>query len=683
MNRVNLIYLILLFCAHLGLSGCISDKNPCQIRPEIQYVFHKADSLIHLNEEHLVPEFLRNTFKIFPNLTAGEINKKYEYLLTHYFLTGDNDSLKVVYADSLEQSLKNNPGCTIGFASLQFYKSNMALKNNQSLLMLELYDHGMTQMRKMNNPCDVKIQQSPLIYFFFRQKNYEEAIRHLQDEIDLIKNCPFNDIRLRFSYFQGLINDLGVAYERLDMLDSAEYYYHKALDFIEKNRELYPNHTPFINLATGVILGNLGGIYFKKGQYNLSEEYLNKAIELNENSDIHDVTLSKIKLLHTLRAIGNIEEATDLEDETLHNLKELPDFHLGHQRFAQYAHQKYLNTGAFDKAYHWLEKLREIESKIEAEDRLIVNRDIFKEMDWLQSETQLQILEKDNYYKTLWLWLSIVAGASFSLFLILLWRKNIQRNHLIDKLTHLNIENTEKNKQLFVNMQALQDSQEQNKKMMRILAHDLRTPVSSVINLADLILTVELDKKERDEMAFQLKKSGTRVLEIINDQLASEAKNQEKPKMETNIIDLLQSCIEALSTSAATKNIKITSELKPFKIPLHREKMWRVFSNLITNAIKFSPEGTEIHIFSEELEEGNTIRICIKDQGIGISPEAMKTLFDANKLYNRAGTKNEPSYGMGLSICKQIIEEHHGRIWCESEPGKGSTFYIELKQMQP
>lgn len=111
-------------------------------------------------------------------------------------------------------------------------------------------------------------------------------------------------------------------------------------------------------------------------------------------------------------------------------------------------------------------------------------------------------------------------------------------------------------------------------------------------------------------------------------------------------------------------------------IPASREKLWRVVSNLITNAIKFSPAGAIIHV--ELWQKDDHIFISVKDPGIGIPKEIAPKVFDLFTEVKRQGTAGEQAFGLGLSISKQIVEAHGGKIWFESEQNAGTTFFVEL-----
>ena len=103
-----------------------------------------------------------------------------------------------------------------------------------------------------------------------------------------------------------------------------------------------------------------------------------------------------------------------------------------------------------------------------------------------------------------------------------------------------------------------------------------------------------------------------------------------------------------------------------------------VLRNLILNGIKFTENGGTIEVDSRE--EGNDLVISIKDTGIGISPDVQKILFEKTTGYTTRGTANEKGTGLGLILSKEFVEKNGGRIWLESEMGKGSTFYFTIKK---
>ncbi len=108
-----------------------------------------------------------------------------------------------------------------------------------------------------------------------------------------------------------------------------------------------------------------------------------------------------------------------------------------------------------------------------------------------------------------------------------------------------------------------------------------------------------------------------------------------------------------------------------------------IIRNLASNAVKFTPSGGKIYLSVSKTEHDN-IELSIRDTGIGLSDEMIPKLFNLNENINRKGTEGEPSTGLGLIICKEFIEKHGGKIWAESEVGKGSIFhFIMPRELTP
>jgi len=138
----------------------------------------------------------------------------------------------------------------------------------------------------------------------------------------------------------------------------------------------------------------------------------------------------------------------------------------------------------------------------------------------------------------------------------------------------------------------------------------------------------------------------------------------------------LAQCVSLLKFKATEKNQSL--ELSAFKVvvDVNKEKIWRLFSNLIYNAIKFSPYGSQIEIGMEREDEA--IVFFLRDYGIGIPAELQDKIFDIFTEAKRFGTLGEHPVGLGLAISKQIVQAHKGDIWFESMAGEGTTFYVKL-----
>jgi signal transduction histidine kinase len=147
---------------------------------------------------------------------------------------------------------------------------------------------------------------------------------------------------------------------------------------------------------------------------------------------------------------------------------------------------------------------------------------------------------------------------------------------------------------------------------------------------------------------------------------------------QVEINSLASNSVELLRFKASEKEQNILFEPLPDQqnLFISREKIWRVISNLISNAIKFSPYGASILVKVEREEK--QIIVSVKDNGIGIPEKLQDQVFNMFTTAQRPGTAGEKSFGLGLSICKQIMEKSHGKIWFNSDGEHGTTFYISL-----
>ncbi|TSA26706.1 MAG: sensor histidine kinase, partial [Bacteroidetes bacterium] len=142
------------------------------------------------------------------------------------------------------------------------------------------------------------------------------------------------------------------------------------------------------------------------------------------------------------------------------------------------------------------------------------------------------------------------------------------------------------------------------------------------------------------------------------------------PKISESIGSILQ--------SAAKKEIEISYYIHDELVVFADEKMLgSILRNLSSNAVKFTPRGGKV-TFTAKPSSNRSVEISVQDTGIGMNQEMVENLFKLDIDTSRKGTENERSTGLGLIICKEFIEKHGGKLWVESEEGKGSTFYFTL-----
>jgi PAS domain S-box-containing protein len=216
-------------------------------------------------------------------------------------------------------------------------------------------------------------------------------------------------------------------------------------------------------------------------------------------------------------------------------------------------------------------------------------------------------------------------------------------------------------------------------KLFSIISHDLRSPVSGFFGLTTLLVDElsEMNTGQVREIAIALNNSASKVNDLLNDllewSLLQRGMTVFKP-VSIQIREVSDECILLLVEQARLKNIELQNKIPSDRqIVADNHMLQIVLRNLLTNALKFTPKGGRVTL---SLVEENTrfARISISDTGIGMSPELMAKLFIVNEKTSRKGTEGEPSSGLGLILCKEFVEKQNGKIWAESQDGKGSTF---------
>jgi len=223
-------------------------------------------------------------------------------------------------------------------------------------------------------------------------------------------------------------------------------------------------------------------------------------------------------------------------------------------------------------------------------------------------------------------------------------------------------------------------------KFFSILAHDLRGPLSAFV-AATKIITEEIQTmkfEEIKEITLSMKTSASNIYGLLENLL-------EWSRLRRGVMDFIperfnlkkkiEECINVLSESARKKGIEIKIFVPDELDVLADSHMFEaVIRNLVSNAIKFTTSGGKVTL-TAGYNEDHTIEIKISDSGIGMTPELKNKLFQINEKTSRPGTEGEPSTGLGLLLCKEFVEKHNGKIWVESEVGKGSTFSFTISNL--
>jgi len=211
-----------------------------------------------------------------------------------------------------------------------------------------------------------------------------------------------------------------------------------------------------------------------------------------------------------------------------------------------------------------------------------------------------------------------------------------------------------------------------------MVSHELRTPMTVITGALSIAMSVGISPEETKELLWGAKQSSKVLAQILDNLVELSRYQSDRLRLtvtRTDIGKLIKNFAETEKSTFDSNRLSLTIADDLVPIDVDEVRIRQIIQNLISNASKYSPPGTDIHISVEK--KGDHILIGVKDHGKGISPEDQAKLFQSFERLQEHSS-NKPGLGLGLLVCKRLVEAHGGRIWVESETGKGSTFYFSL-----
>ena len=229
---------------------------------------------------------------------------------------------------------------------------------------------------------------------------------------------------------------------------------------------------------------------------------------------------------------------------------------------------------------------------------------------------------------------------------------------------------------------ALRESNATKDKFFSIIAHDLKSPFNAILGLTNVLIEDyrSLDEKRIESLLNTIKSSSERAFDLLENLLVwanSQTGLIDYNPQPLNLKNLISESMELMEGPATNKGIRMDAEVTDkCQVLADKQMILTVLRNLISNAVKFTPFGGRIVITVKP--DQDLCEISVRDSGIGIPTKDMEKLFRIDNKYSTRGTADEKGTGLGLILCKEFVEKHGGKIWVESEEGKGSTFSFTL-----
>lgn len=496
---------------------------------------------------------------------------------------------------------------------------------------------------------------------------YQTAEQHLKLSRKISKQL--NDEEGE-AYFFDEMGDLKL---RLNEYDSALYYltYGKkeGLRMLQKNpsstvAEVLPKVMAKIALAflrqkkfdSALIYYDSARIYHQRtaNQYGIADALLGRGMVFIEQQKFNEGEALIRSALQTAQKLNARLLAIKCHEQLARLYEQKKDFEkaIGHYRQYQQLRDSLFSISMQQKLFR-----NQVRFETEEKDDIIAS--LMKLEQMRQSEIKKQELIRN---------ILVVVVALTAILLLTVYRSG-QRRRRINMLLLQHQEETEKRSQELEQLNQVKD------KFFSIISHDLRSPVNALAGILDLMDKGAIKPEEMPAAISELRKRFVHTRNLLNNLLDWTLLQMDKLNLQASTINLSEIANEniELMNSMHEKKIRLINDIPENALAYaDRNTINLVIRNLLTNAIKFTNEGGEIRISATESPTEWTV--SVQDNGIGMNEEIRNRLFDKINPYSTRGTANEKGTGLGLILCKEFVEKNNGRIWVESQEGKGSTF---------
>lgn len=547
----------------------------------------------------------------------------------------------------LETKALTNKGVVLN----QLAQYNEALSCLEKALELnQLHHNSNTKASLLNNLGSV----------LFELKQYDSAIRHYREALSIYESL--NDL----DGLSGCYNNIGEVFLKLGD-------FHSALDNYNISLQHKNNTNDSADIAIAYV--NIGRAHQSGKHYNKAISYFEKALKILIN--FNDPLLEAETLLHlgqTILAYDDIDQAETYLNKSKniaikYNKKSilsqcynsLSNLHKKRHDYKQALHFKSLHASIKDSLID--EKALTSSLRLEAVYNLI------------QKEETISKLEQDNFHKSIDLTkakstrtIYLMISIGLLVFLIILFAL-----FRLKRATSRQLK--EKNEELR-QLNATKD------KFFSIIAHDLKSPFSSLMGFAEMLSLHAESKNNKEVIEYSqiIHSSTKRLLGLVENLLQWSRTQLGTTEYNPTHLDVsihTHNIVTLLRLNAEEKDIVISPKVEKELVAWADLNLFStVLRNIISNAIKFSRVGSVIYVAASK--KGEMVEVTVTDSGVGIRQENLEKLFQVDSTFSTKGTFNEKGTGIGLVLCKEFVEINKGTIWAESELEKGSTFYFTL-----
>jgi len=586
----------------------------------------------------------------------------YSHIATLYTLSGDYtsalkyDNMALQISSALKDSSSMGKDCN-GLADGYF---NLGEFDDAYFYFTQSYKIS----QRVGDSLNMAIAMHNVGRVFKELGQYDRALNHLKISQQLSKKIH-DEEGLPYS-----LHEIGDVQLRQGHYDSAKITLTKSLKFTRQlNLKVLEPQTLMLlatislhnnNFKNALAFYDTTYLLHQKtnNQFGIAEVELGRGVVLGKQGKYDDA----IALVSKSLAIAKKSNARILEIKCFNQLSSLWEAKGQHEKSLEYFKQyKQLEDSLF--SHDMQEKLLrdQLRFETEAKDTQIAN---LKSLHDLKDEE----IKKQEFVRNI-----LVVVMALSVILLVTVYRSGQRRRQINALLLKHQEDTEKRSEELERLNQVKD------KFFSIISHDLRSPINALSGLLDLLDKGAVKPEELPKHISELKTRFNHTRTLLNNLLDWTLLQMDKLNLQATKIDLHKIVDENIQLLSAvqTKKISLINNIPTPAIAFADSNTSNlVIRNLMTNAIKFTNDGGEVLINAEEQEKYWVV--SVRDNGVGMNSDVLKILFDKTAPYTTRGTANEKGTGLGLILCKEFVEKNGGKIWVESNPGSGSTFFFTL-----
>ncbi|MDC1068030.1 HAMP domain-containing sensor histidine kinase [Candidatus Kapabacteria bacterium] len=529
------------------------------------------------------------------------------------------------------------------------------------------YSQGLFEYRLKDDYFEYFEYYSNVFLIFFEMKEYEFA------EAELFKSEKHIGSKLQeaeYKYYKAILS-----FARKRNMKAKTLFF-EALSYSEYF------HPSLSEISKANIYNKIAEIYLETDSLNLCNKYLDSALNQFQESykpmtyaTYSNLFLKTNQLDSAYKYIKLFSEYTNTLNSKIHILKSLELNYLFYEK-----------TGNLDSSIAYMKKFLKVHSKLNnwnKKSKFAEIRDSF-EGKLLRAEKIIQRDKNLLRFATLIIIL-LLSLATLGYFINLYITKSKKEKRVIFENTNLDAENKELiqlNNEILSNQKALTDFSDVQENMLKILIHDLNTPLSSIALSAKTLLSYndKLAQKEKESIIKRIEELSDYSTKLISDQNNWVKQTSDKLSYNPEYIDIVDFTLNVIKhhkLNSIQKSIAITANIDEVIVRTDKFMLEIIIRNLVSNSIKYTPKNGKIKIYTKVVN--NQLTYTISDNGKGIPKETMNNLNNNQKIISRLGTFNESGMGIGLTICKDFVSRIGSTFEINSNKRNGTKVSFNLK----